>query len=97
MMSVKSKYLATRFNDDYRGKCSNDCESFNRLATICKVVSTCIFHGVRGRQKKLTTHTGNAFLVTTANNVLAAKMLLNTYKFEYVLSAISQNPLEKSP
>ena len=82
MMSVKSKYLATRFNDDYRGKCSNDCESFNRLATICKVVSTCIFHGVRGRQKKLTTHTGNAFLVTTANNVLAAKMLLNTYKFE---------------
>ena len=96
MMSVKLKYLATRFNDDYRGKWSNDCDCFNRLATICKVVLTCIFNGVRGRQKMLTTHTGNAFLVTTANNVLAAKMLLNTYKFEYVLSAVfSQNPLEK--
>ena len=44
----------------------------------------------------MTTHTGNVFLATTANNVLAAKMLLITYKFEYILSAVfSQNPLEK--
>ena len=49
MMRVNSKYLAMRFNDDYRGKWSTDCESFNCLATICKVVSTCIFNGVRGR------------------------------------------------
>ena len=94
-MSVKSKYLATRFNDDYRGKWSNDCESFNRLAAICQVVLTCIFNGVRGRQKKLTTHTGNAFLVTTANNVLARRCCSTLINFEYVLSAVfSQNPLE---
>ena len=96
MMSVKSKYLRSRFNDKYREIWSSDCESFVRLSEICNVISTCVFNEVRGRQKKLTKHTGNAFLITTENNVLAAKVLIEYYKFEYILYVIfSQNPLEK--
>ena len=65
-----------------------------RLSEGGKVVSICVFNVVRGRQKKLTKHTGNAFLITTENNVLAAKILLEYYKFEHILSSIfSQNPL----
>ena len=96
MMSVKSKYLGSRFNDEYREAWTNHCNSFTRLLEISTIVSTCIFNGVRGRQQKLTKYTGNAFLVTTENNVLASKMLLEIHNFQYILSAIfSQDALEK--
>ena len=88
MMSVKSKYLGSRFNDEYREAWTNHCNSFTRLFEISTIVSTCIFNGVRGRQQKLTKYTGNAFLVTTENNVLASKMLLEIHKFQYILSAV---------
>ena len=95
MMSVKSKYQASRFNDSYREVWSSGCDSFQRLGDISTVVSTCVFTGVRGRQKKLTQQTGNAFLVATDTNIRAAKMLIETHEFEYVIPAVfSQNPLE---
>ena len=94
MMSVKSKYQTSRFNDSYREVWSSGCDSFQRLGEISTVVSTCVFTGVRGRQKKLT-QTGNAFLVATDTNIRAAKMLIETHEFEYVIPAVfSQNPLE---
>ena len=52
--------------------------------------------GGKNRQKKLTAYTANAFTVTTKNNISAAKYLLQTHNFEYVLpSVFSQDPLEK--
>ena len=96
MVSVKSKYIAGRHNDEYREKWTKDCKRFERLSKICETISTCIFNGARGRQRKLTMDTGNAFLITTKNNVLASKKLIESHGFEYVLSAIfSQNPIEK--
>ena len=88
MMSVKSKYLASCFNDSYCEVWHSNCGSFKSLEEICTVVSTCVFNGTRGRQKKLKKHTGNAFLVATECNTLAAMMLIADYKFGYVLPAI---------
>ena len=96
MMSVKSKYQASRFNDSYREVWSSGCDSFQRSGEISTVVSICDFTGVRGRRKKLKQQTGNAFLVATDTNIRAAKMLIETHEFEYVIPAVfSQNPLEK--
>ena len=96
MMSVKSKYQASHFNDSYREVWSSGCDSFQCMGEISTVVSTCVFTGVRGRQKKLTQQTGNAFLVATDTNIRAAKMLIETHEFEYVIPAVfSQKPLEE--
>ena len=81
MMRVKSKYQAPRFIDSYREVWSSGCDSFQRMGEISTVVSTCVFTGVRGRQKKLTQQTGNAFLVATETNIRGAKMLIETHEF----------------
>ena len=65
MTSVKSKYIASRFNDE-------DCKSFVYLSEICNTVSICIYEGARNRQRKLMKDTGNAFLITTKYSVLAS-------------------------
>ena len=44
----------------------------------------------------MTQQTGNAFLVATDTNIRAAKMLIETHEFEYVIPAgFSQKTLEK--
>ena len=96
IMSVKSKYQASRFNDYFREPWTNTSKSFDRLNEICETVSTCVFEKVKGRQRKLTHATGNAFIVTTQVNILAAKLLLTNHNFQYILPAVwSQNPIEK--
>ena len=60
------------------------------------MISSCKWEGGKTRQQKLTNYTATAFLVTTENNVLAAKYLLENYAFSYILPAIwSQDPVEK--
>ena len=96
MMSVKSKFAASRRNDESREAWTNEFESFNRLSKICEIISSCIYYPAKGRVRKLTQQTGQVFIVTTKNNILAAKFLLENYNFKYVLPAIwSQNPIEK--
>lgn len=96
MMSVKSKYQSSRMNDQFREAWTKTSTSFENLEEICKVLSTCISDKVKGRKQQLTKSTGNAFILTTKSNILAAKSLLETFDFEYVLpSAWSQNPVEK--
>ena len=47
MTSVKSKYIASRLNDEYRGKWTKDWKSFVYLSEICNTVST-----LRGSSKQ---------------------------------------------
>ena len=95
MMSVKSRYSSSRLNDEYRKPCSKDCSSFKDLSDICDVISTCSWPAHRGRMKKLTRFTADAFIVTTKFNIAASKQLHEMHNFQYVLPAVfSQSPPE---
>ena len=66
------------------------------LRDICSVISSCRWVGSRGRVKKMTQSTADAFVVTTSNVISAAEYLLKEHRFQYLLPAIfSQDPLEK--
>ena len=66
------------------------------LRDICSVISSCRWVGSRGRVKKMTQSTADAFVVTTSNVISAAEYLLKEHSFQYLLPAIfSQDPLEK--
>ena len=97
IMNVKSKYLHIHQRDEDREPWSKDCKSFKKLKDICKVIESCKWGKQRGRSKKLTCYTADAFISTTLSNISAANYLINIYDFKFVLpgSVNSQSPLEK--
>ena len=92
MMSVKSKYIASRLNDEYR-------ENGLRIVKVLCIYPKYVIRYQPVYMRELETgkeNAGNAFLITTKYNVLASKKLIESHCFEYVLPAIySQNPIEK--
>ena len=96
MVSVKSRYSSSRLNDEYRKPWSKDCSSFKDLSDTCNVISTCRWPAHRGRMKKLTRFTADAFIVTTKFSIAASKQLHEMHNFQYALPAVfSHSPLEK--
>ena len=97
MMNVKSKYAYVLKRDNDQMPWSKDCDTFQILEEICTVVQSCKSLVSRGRTKKLTQSTANAFIETTRSNIDAAKYLLEEHNFTYVLpgSVNSQSVLEK--
>ena len=96
MMNVKNIFASIRFNDNARITWSKNYISFESLDTACNIVSTCRCDRARGRKRKLTKFTADAFIVTTKNNIAASKYLIENHDFQYILpSVFSQDPLEK--
>ena len=96
MMNVKDKYTAIRLRDELRSPWELNCVSFTKLMYTCNIINSC----KRGRGGKriqtLTLQTANAFMLTTENNIEAAKHLLENHNFNYILPAVnSQDPAEK--
>ena len=88
MLNVKDKYSAIRLRDSFRSPWTPNCESFTHLKQTCDVISTCAWTGGRNRVLKLTKATSEAFLVSTNANIEAAKYLLESKNFDYVLPGI---------
>ena len=96
MTNVKDKYTAIRLRDELRSPWELNCVSFTKLMYTCNIINCC----KRGRGGKriqtLTLQTANAFVLTTENNIEAAKHLLENHHFNYILPAVnSQDPVEK--
>ena len=95
-MNIKDKYTCIRLKDSLWAPWTLECISFTELREICSVISSCRWVGGRGRVKKMTQSTADAFVVTTSNVISAAEYLLKEHSFQYLLPAIfSQDPLEK--
>ena len=84
MMNVKSKYAYVLKRDNDQMPWSKDCDTFQILEEICTVVQSCKSLVSRGRTKKLTQSTANAFIETTRSNIDAAKYFLEEHNFTYV-------------
>lgn len=96
MMNVKDRFSARHLRDESRQPWTADCTSFTKLEDACQIISTCTWQGGSGRKLKLTKQTAEAFIVSTRNNVAAAKLLLAEKDFDYVLPAIfADEALEK--
>ena len=95
MMNVKNNSCWVCLSDAYRKPWELNCESFTKLNSICQVISSCRWSGGKGRVKKLTQSTADAFTVSTTNAITAAQYLMNNHGFQYVLPAVfSQDPAE---
>ena len=81
MMNVKDKYTCHRLRDDLRAPWTLNCETFTKLNNICTVISSCRWPGGRGRVKKLTQCTADAFTTTTTNVIAASEYLLKNHDF----------------
>ena len=96
MMNVKDRFSARHLRDESRQPWTADCTSFTMLEDACQIISTCAWQGGSGRKLKLTKQTAEAFIVSTRNNVAAAKFLMAEEDFDYVLPAIfADEALEK--
>ena len=95
MLNIKSKYTCIRTRDEYKAPWELNCESFSNLKAICEVISSCRWPGGRGRVKKLTQCTADAFTSSTAAIIEASQYILENYNFQYILPAVfSQDPVE---
>ena len=75
MMCIKSKYSNMRLNDNFRMPWVPNCESFKKLLAICDVIESCKWPSTKGRERKLTKYTAEAFIATTKTNIIAATRL----------------------
>lgn len=93
---MKDKYDRFRLSDSLHSPQIVNCQSFNILKKILKVIQRCSWEGGRVRQKKLTKFRTTAFFVTRNCHDINAENVLQSNSFEYVLSAaFSQDSLEK--
>ena len=96
MMNVKDRFSGISLKDDCRSPWTLDCSTFQRLDETCKIISSCVWEGGKGRKLKLTKQTAEAFTVSTMANVEAAKYLLIQKNFKFVLPGIfADEALEK--
>ena len=99
MMSIKSKYAGTRFND-LRKPWSRYCDTYQKLLSTCIVIATCKWEAHRGRQKKLTKFTADTFINTTKANIVVAirykmSMISNMSCLLFGLKIPSKNSLAR--
>ena len=96
MLNIKSASTYIRERDHCKEPWKLNCQSFSYLKAICEVVSSCRWPGGKGRVKKLTQCTADAFSITTAAVIKASEHLLENHDFQYILPAVfSQDPVEK--
>ena len=96
MMNIKDKYSCIRYRDELREPWTFFSGSFEQLTKINEVIKSCQRNPGVKRNKTLTSPTGQAFVITTDTNILAAQHLLTEHKFDYVLPAVmSSDPAEK--
>ena len=62
---------------------------FSELYKYCNIIATCTWSGCRGRNQKLTEHTGKERLLYPRSQILKAATFSMTEKgFDYVLLAV---------
>ena len=88
MLNVKDRFSAIRLRDNFRSPWTLDCDNFSELHKYCNIIATCTWSGGRGRNQKLTEHTGKALTVSTKSNIEAATFLMTEKGFDYVLPAV---------
>ena len=73
MMNVKDKYTVICLRDELRSPWELNCVSFTKVMYTCNIVNNCK-RGCGGKRiRTLTLQTANAFVLTTENNIEAAK------------------------
>ena len=65
MMSVNSKYDHSRLNDNLRLPWTPECDSFNKLMSVCEIISSCQCKTQKELLKQLTDCTAKALIYTT--------------------------------